>query len=479
MTLRRPPRGVIVVLLWPLAACAVGPSYVAPDAPSTHEFRNAPAVRTFDPAIASGVADPWWEGFHDALLSDLVRRALTQNLDLAQAQARLAQARAGARAAGAALFPTGQVTAQGQWQRASLDSPLGQIESHAPNFHRDQSLYDLAAGAGWEADIFGGLRRQSQSARARAQAAQAARAGVVQAVEAETAQAYVLVRALQARLALAETRVEVQRRLTELAHLQYDHGLIARGNRDQADAAMAAVQADAPPLRAALESELNQLEVLVGVASGALHAELAAARPIPVPPGVEAGGGPASLVRRRPDILAAERELAAASADIGVAIAEYYPKVTLAGSAGFEAGSTGALVGATAFQPQGLVGLRWRLFDFGRIDAQVSAARSGRAQALAAFRQIALKAGAEVESALSAYAEQARRRDAAQRAEDALLRGTDAVRAARRAGQVSLIDALQADQQLLAARDLRLQAQADAALAAIACFRALGGGWAI
>jgi outer membrane protein TolC len=198
---------------------------------------------------------------------------------------------------------------------------------------------------------------------------------------------------------------------------------------------------------------------------------------MPSPPAVDTAGGPASLLRRRPDIIAAERRLAAADARIGAAISDYYPKVTLSGVLGYEASDTGQLVSPAAFQPQGVVGVRWRLFDFGRVDAEVAAARGARAEALAAYRQSVLKATADVETALSALVrgeEQARVLDAG---EVALSRARDAAQASYLAGHVSLIDVLDADDRLLSVRDQRIQAQEAATRAAISAFEALGGGW--
>jgi NodT family efflux transporter outer membrane factor (OMF) lipoprotein len=463
-----------ILALAPLAAAAAADTASPPLA---GDFVNSPLLATRAPARAAPALERWWDAFGDAELAALVDRALAQNLDLAQAEARLTQARAQAREAGAALLPAGQANAQGEYQHQSLRNPTARLESAFPGYGRDQQLYDLNASASWEVDLFGGLRHTAQAARAQYQASAAARAGARLAVAAATADAYVAFRELQSRLAVAQDQARAQDHLVALTRLQFNRGVAARLQVDQAVGGEAAVLASIPALEAALEAQRDALEVLVGVTPGSLRAELAAPSDIPAAPGVDAAGGPAALLRRRPDLIAAERRLAAADARIGAAVAEYYPKITLSGVLGYEASDIGQLVGPSAWQPQGIVGLRWRLFDFGRVDSEVAAARGARAEALAAYRQSVLQATADVESALVALV---RREDQARvlgGGEVALARARDEAQAAYAAGHVSLIEVLDAEDRLLSARDQRLQARSQAARAAIAAFKALGGGW--
>jgi NodT family efflux transporter outer membrane factor (OMF) lipoprotein len=460
-----------------LSACAVGPNYIAPQPPQARSFLNAPAAAERVAERPAPDLKAWWAGFGDPELASLVARALDQNLDLAQAEARLLQARAQARSAGAALLPSGQTTSQAEYQRQSLDSPDGRIDSSFPGYSRNQQLYDLGGSATWEVDVFGGLRRSAQAARAQYQASAATRAGVRLAVAAETADAYVQVRALQSRLAVTEGEAAAQAKLAKLVRLQFERGVASRLQRNQADGARAGADATIPALKSALEAEMLALEVMVGAQPGSLHAELAAPAAIPAPPAIDTAGGPASLLRRRPDIIAAERKLAAADARIGAAISDYYPKVTLSGVLGYEASDTAQLVSAAAFQPQGVVGVRWRLFDFGRVDSEVAAARGARAEALAAYRQSVLKATADVETSLSALVRSEEQARVLGAGEGSLSRARDAAQAAYVSGHVSLIDVLDADDRLLSLRDQRIQAQEAATRAAISAFEALGGGW--
>jgi NodT family efflux transporter outer membrane factor (OMF) lipoprotein len=419
----------------------------------------------------------WWDGFDDPLLSRLVTTALAQNLDLAQSLARVTQARALLGSANAALLPSAQVTGQGATGRQSNETPTGRIASAQPGYDRDGELYEADLEASWEIDLFGGLRRQREAARADYEGAQASAAAARLSVAAETADTYVTIRALQARLAVAREQTDTQRRLVDTVRLQYEKGIAAELQLRQAEGAFAQVEAAVPALATTLDQAMNAMDVLLGDSPGAHRAELAGLSAIPMPPVLAGTGTPADLLRRRPDIIVAERRLAASNARIGSAISEYYPKVSLSGLLGTATTTTGGLFTGNALQAQGAVGLRWRLFDFGRIDAEVAAARGGNAEALAAYRLSILRATQDVEDSLSALANSERQQAILTTGETALARARDASLAAYKGGVVSLIEVLDADQRLLATRDARIRAKAEIAQAAIASFKALGGGW--
>jgi outer membrane protein TolC len=202
------------------------------------------------------------------------------------------------------------------------------------------------------------------------------------------------------------------------------------------------------------------------------------AAPIPQAPAISTAGGPAALLRRRPDIIAAERTLAASNARIGVAIAEYYPKFSLSGLVGMATTAAGGLFGGNSIQASGFLGLRWRLFDFGRVDAEIRAAKGRNAEALAAYRLTVLRASQDVENAFSTLVQQEARAAALAKGEASLTRAQQASLAAYRGGVVSLVEVLDADRRLLETRDGEIQARTAATRGAVASFRALGGGWA-
>ena len=459
-----------------LASCAVGPDY-RPAPMALTRFHNASAVESRSGAAPAPPLDRWWTGFGDPVLTSIVERALEQNLDLAAALARVDQARATARRAGAALLPTADATGQVAKARQSLESPIGAIGKHLPGFDRNVTLYDIGVGASWEIDLFGGLRRGAEAARAEAEAAEAAGVGVRITVAADAADAYFLVRSFQARLAFAREQVATDEHLLELVRLRFAHDIASDREVAQAEALLAHARSTVPPLVSGLEAELNRLDVLMGDPPGTHAAELGREAAIPAIPAIPRSDEPVDVLRRRPDVIAAERRLAASNARIGAALAEYYPKLSIAGLLGFESTDVDHLFRSATFQPQGIAGLRWRLFDFGKIDAEVRGARGAEAEALAGFRQSILRAAEDVENAFMALVQsEARTRELVNEV-TALERARDTAEAAYRGGVISLTDVLDAHRLLLVAEDELAKTRADGARAAVASFRALGGGW--
>ncbi len=458
----------ILALLPALAACAVGPDYRAPDVTPAATFRNVDPSTT-----APRPAAEWWRGFNDPVLDALEARALAQNLDLAQAVARVKQARAGAQAATAALLPAAQADVQPAIARQSLVGANGAF-SHFPGYQRDASLYDVTAGASWELDLFGGLRRQNEAARADYQAAKADAAAARMMVCADVADAYVQLRGDQQRLALALDQTRIDAQLIDLVRLRFRVGQAARREVDSAEASLAQAQATVPALRIAVEAQLNRLAVLTGQAPEAERGALEAPAPVPTPPPLGAGQ-PADLLRTRPDLTAAERRLAAANARIGAAISDYYPKISLQGLMGYESTATGNLFSGAAGESQSALGIKWRLFDFGRVDAEVASAKGRDAEALAAYRQAALRAAEDVENALAARLQRQDQASRLHEAQAALARSRQASQDAYAAGTLSLLEVIDADRQLLQTQDAAAQADADLARASVALVRALGG----
>jgi NodT family efflux transporter outer membrane factor (OMF) lipoprotein len=459
------------------AGCAVGPTYTRTGAPLPERFQGQTAV---DRRAATGTADlaTWWLAFDDAPLARLVQTALQQNLDLAQAAARVAQARSALGMANAALLPSGSVGAQAARAYQSVETPLGRVLNANPGFDRYGHAYEANASAGWELDVFGGLRRGKEAAQAEYEASEAGAVAVRLVVAAQTADVYVTIRGLQARLAIADRQVQTEQELLAKVRLLYGKGLAAELQVHQVEGALAQVRASVPVLRAGLSTAMNALDVLLGSIPGTYSAALADGGGIPAAPQIGASASPAELLRRRPDLIAAERRLAASNARIGVAMAEYYPKFSLSGLIGSATSvSSGNLFTRDAGQAAGVLGLRWRLFDFGRIDAQIEQAKGQEAELLAAYRLAALRATEDVENAFAALVN--REAQVAELAQglESLTRARAATFAAYQKGVVSLIEVLQADEHLLRATDARAQAETEAARAAIASFKALGGGW--
>ncbi len=468
---------VLVMSTGLLSGCAVGPDYRRPDAPLPDRYLTQPrgaANITAHPPVSAA----WWDGFDDPLLSSFVSRALTQNLDLAQASAQLAQARAGADAATAALLPAGNIDAQTARAHQSVETPLGQVLNSAPGYDRYGNSYEANLTASWELDVFGGLRRSRQAALAEYQASQAGVAAARLAVAARTADTYITIRGLQARLAITRRQVQTRQDLLEKVQLLYERGLSPEYEVRQIEAELLQVQATMPILQTGLDAAMNALDVMLGVPPGTHRSSLAEAGPIPHTPELASTGTPADLLRRRPDLIVAERRLAASNARIGVAISEYYPKLSLSALLGSAtAVSSGNLFTGGASQSAGVLGLRWRLFDFGRVNARIGQAKGQEAEALAAYRQSVLRATEDVENAFSSLANRETQAAMLDKGEAALASARQSSFASYSKGAASLIEVLRADEKMLQVADANAQAKVESAQAAVAVFKALGGGW--
>ncbi|MGG7447381.1 efflux transporter outer membrane subunit [Kosakonia oryzendophytica] len=465
---------VLIVSACILAGCTVGPDYSRPEAPVAEHYQALAQRRVSEPTHVA----TWWKGFGDPLLSQFVSDALAQNLDLAQASARMVQTRAGLGAATAALLPYGSVSGQAARAGQSVETPLGQVVSSTPDYNRYGNSYETDLNASWELDLFGGLRRARQAALADYQASEADVAATRLAVAAQTADIYITLRGLQTRLDIANKRVITQQQLLEKIQLLHSKGLAPEYQVHQTEGALAQVKATVPVLSNGLDAAMNALDVMLGTPPGTHRAQLASPGAIPHTPAITAMGTPADLLRRRPDIMVAERHLAASSARIGVAVSEYYPTFSLnalLGSATAVSGNN--LFTAGASQSAGVLGLRWRLFDFGRINAQIEQAKGQEAEALAAYRLSALRATEDVENAFSALVNRQTQAVTLTGGETALASARQSSFIAFQQGTTSLIDVLHNDETLLQASDARAQAQTESARAAVAAFRALGGGW--
>lgn len=464
------------LLVLGLAGCTAGADYIKPALPAPQAFheQGVPAASASSPPPA---LDRWWAGFDDPELVRIIERVLAQNLDLAASAARVEQARAAMRHAQAERLPQGALDGSVSRLRASERNAFGKVASALPGYERDQTLRDIGAGASWELDLAGGLRRQAEAANDEYEAAEATHAGTRISLAAEAADAYFRVRGAQARLAIAEDQIRNEQGLLELVRLREERGLGTARETAQAQALLLQAQATVPPLKIERDTQLHRLDVLMGAAPGTYATEIApAAGPFAIP-SVDTAEGPASLLRRRPDVIAAERRLAASHARIGAALAQYYPSFSLSALLGFSSLGGGKVFAGQAFQASGALGLHWRLFDFGRVDAEVQAAKGANAEALADYRGAMLHATEDVENALVGLVQLEARHGLLSDEVAAHIKARDAAQDAYRGGAVSLIEVLDEDRQLLAARDQLASTHADQARMAVAAFRALGGGW--
>jgi NodT family efflux transporter outer membrane factor (OMF) lipoprotein len=459
-----------------VTGCAVGPNYQRPPV-KLQPFHNAPSIEARTASLPAPPLDQWWMGFHDPELTQIVKRALDRNLDLAAAMTRVQQARAAARGAGAQRLPSGNLYASTTTLYQSTESMTGRLASNMPGYSRTQNYYDLGFMASWETDLFGGLRRGAEAATAEAQAAEARQTGTRITVAAEAADAYMQIRGAQARLHFANDQIATDNHLVELVQQRRDAGVASDRELAQAQAVLSQAKATIPLITVSLEAQLNRLDVLMGAQPGTYAAELTPVADIPDVPVISDFETPTDLLRRRPDIIAAERMVAASNARIGQALAEYYPKLSISGIVGSQALAPAHLFEQQGFQPVSLVGLRWRLFDFGSVAAEVKQARGANAEALLQYRSSVLHAAEDVEDAFSLLVQSENRRNEILREIDELQRVRDRSQESYAAGVIPLTDVLDADRQLLVAKDDLAVARENAARSAVGSYRALGGGW--
>ena len=460
-----------------LTGCAaVGPDHQAPVAALDESFIAAGSSGINTQAPAAEIAS-FWRGFGDARLNALIEQALTANGDVRVAQARLQEARAGLDEADAAQRPGLALDASAERSVRPLTQQPG-----ASRAARTANSYDASFIAGWEIDLFGRLRRGSEQAAALAEAGRYGVAAAQTSVAAEVARNYLELRGLQQREQFTQASLQRQRESLRVTQARVDAGRNTQLDLARASGLVAATEAAMPALQEAIDARIFRLATLTAQRPRALRTALAEPAPLPALPVTDLAalpaGTPAQWLQRRPDLAAAERELAAATAGIGIARSELYPRLSLTGLLGLNAASLGALGKSEAARYSLGAGLSWTPFDLGAIRARIRASEARSAQSLARFEQAVAAALEETEGAFSSYtrnAQRAERLDAAVRSADEAA-GLAHVR--YEAGVTDFLAVLDAERELLAQRDQFVQAQVGTATALVAVYRALGGGWA-
>lgn len=467
---------VSLAVLAALAGCTVGPDYKGPEAAGA----VAPPARFARADAAAQVAAPgaadWWTGLGDPLLDDLERRALAANPNLGVAQARLRQARAALRLERAEGLPNANAQAMGVFAKLpGVD--LGSAGEGA-EIDSDVQFYNLGFDASWEVDLFGGHRRQLEAARASIGAAEANLADAQVSLTAEVAQAYVNLRDRQHRITLARRSADMQRKMLALTEQRHAAGTASelqveqlRGQVEQSDAAVL-------PLNAERDAYLNALAVLVGEAPGTLDAQLAAPGALPLPPESVAIGDPAALIGRRPDVRAAERQLAQRTAQIGTAKAAALPRISFMGLIGIGGTDPGDTLDPDNLAALALPQLSWNVLDFGRNAARIGQAEGVRDEAAAQYRGAVLTALQDAEDALSRFGARRQTVASAARSKATAERTAALMRRRYAGGTVTLIDTLDAERQAVAADQSLSQATAAMTADYVALQKALGLGWA-
>ena len=456
-----------------LSACtALGPDYAGPGhAAASSEFARAAADPTFQTAAPLA---HWWQSLNDTTLNQLMEQALAANPDLDAARARLRNARVAVDLEQANRMPSASLSAMA----AKVRVPEINMGEQTIN-SQWLSMYNLGANASWEADLFGSHTRSVQASRASAEATEANLADVQLSLTAEVAQNYVALRAAQKRLQLSQNAIARQEKMLALQRQRYQGGTASRLDVSKLSTQLEVTRAELPAKQTDIDTYSNALAALLGQAPGSLDAQLdgAKASELPLPPAQVAIGDPTSLLQRRPDVRAAERTLAARSAQIGVAEAAKFPQLKFTGMLGLGGSDISDLThlgnATIALLPQ----ISWSFLDFGRNAARVSQAEASRDEAAAQYRAKVLTALKDAENALSRFGHRRMAVASYARAKTSADEATTLTAQRQRGGTASTLDLLDAERQQIQAEQNLLSALAGLSSDYITLQKALGLGW--
>ncbi|SDV08028.1 efflux transporter outer membrane subunit [Pseudomonas mucidolens] len=465
---------LLTLSLCSLGACTLGPDFQQPSAPQLTQWSTPQGRQAASRAVNEPLEQRWWDVFHDEQLSALVRRALNDNLDLKLASSRLQQSRAVRQVTTAERYPNVDAGADYGRKRNSakgLNDPSGHNGRSAFN------LWDAGFSASWELDFWGRVKRQTEAADATLQVAENDRRAVLLSVLAETAQDYIQLRGVQNTRSVTEQNLDVARHSLKLSKLRLADGVATYLDVAEAAAQVATIEARLPDLQQRQDRLINALSLLMGQAPQALHAQLSKDAAVPQTRRQVAIGLPSQLAERRPDIRQAAARLHAATASVGVAKADFYPRITLTGNLGSQAmqlsdfGSWGSRT--FAFGPQ----LSLPIFNGGRLQGMLDLREAQQQETALAYQQTVLRAWHEIDDQLSRYNASQLRRDSLA---EAVRQNRIALVTAQQQyveGVVDFVNVLTVQSALLATQEQWVASSTDVSLAMVGLYKALGGGW--
>ncbi|MBZ0221374.1 MAG: efflux transporter outer membrane subunit [Candidatus Methylomirabilis sp.] len=442
------------------SSCAVGPDYKAPE-PLVQDQWFSEQVGE---AGMRGPATDWWKVLGDPQLEKYINAAVARNKELDAARAIALRARALRSESAAPFYPTLGANAAAVRQRSGGET---------------SSAFSGTLDSSWEIDVFGGTRRATEAAGARVEGAEENRRAVLLSVLAEVARNYYAVRGFQKRIAITQKNIELQERTYRLVDTLFQLGEASAFDLSRARGQLELTQSRLPDLEAEMRAGIFRLSVLLGQPPEALLEEMSAVKPLPAPPDVVPVGLRSDILRRRPDVRAAERELAASVADIGAATARLYPDFSLTGAVGssarvlsdlFQSGSGIFSIGSF---------LRWPIFEGGALRARIKAEGAEADQAEALYEQSVLDALADAETALTRYAQKLNTRNRLQNAVESRQRSVELARALFDSGEEDFLSVLDAERELVNAEDELVRSETDTILNLITLYTALGGGWEV
>jgi outer membrane protein, multidrug efflux system len=468
----RGPRGrramVTVVMAALLAGCAVGPDYARPTLTPPEGFRGQVTA-----VEAASLADlPWWDVFGDATLQALIREAIAGNHDLRIASARVEQARAQAGIARAAFFPS--VGYNVNVQRSQEFAAFLGIQSNVVT-PSATNLFLGATSASWEIDVWGGIRRANEAALAQLLATEEGRRGVLLSLVSDVAQAYFELLELDARLDIARKTTDAYEGIYRIFKDRLEFGVGSEMETSRGEGALAAAAATIPELRSQIAAKENQISTLLGRNPGSIPRGtplFAQAVPPAVPPGL-----PSALLERRPDVRRLEEQLIAANANVGVAKADFFPKLSLTGMLGKASPELSLITSGSSTIWAIAAGLTGPIFQGGRILENYRAAVAVWDQAKSQYEQGVIKAFQEVSSSLVALDELTEAETELARSVKALENAVDLAHVRYLYGLASYFEVLEAQERLFPAQNAQAAARLNRLLAYVGVYKALGGGW--
>jgi NodT family efflux transporter outer membrane factor (OMF) lipoprotein len=464
------------LLLLTVVGCAVGPRYTRPEIPVPQDWKESPSAGV--PATGASL-ERWWTTFHDPILDSLVTRAVEGNLDLKIASARIREARAARGIAASAALP--RIDAEGAYSRAKRSDAVSPFKAApggtSPFGPREQNAFEAGFDAVWEIDVFGGVRRDEEAALAQVQAAEEGLRDVLVTLLAEVARNYTELRGTQRQLRILEETLRSERDTLDLAKTRLEAGLGTELDTARAEGLLDANAAQHPALERVAKQAAYRLGVLLGKDPGVLASELETPGPIPFAPPEVPPTLPSELLSRRPDLRRAERELAAATARIGVATADLFPRFSILGSFGRRSEDAADLSSGISqfWSLRPLV--RWPIFSGGRIRANIRVQDARQEQALLQYEKAVLTALEEVENALSSHTRELQRQAFLRSSVAANRRALDLAMERYTSGLENFLSVLDAQRSVYAAEDQLVQSERNTVVSLIAVYKSLGGGW--
>jgi len=455
-----------------LAGCMVGPNYQRPEVqvPATWAGSTPPSVQPVQ--LDQKALVYWWNVFGDPMLSSLVGRGVESNLDLKLAGARIRQARAARKGAQSAIGPTADATAS--YQRSQ--SPGVRTEGLATGSGSEgptSDQYQVGFDAAWELDIFGGVRRGIEAADSDLKAAVEARRSVLVTLSAEVARNYIELRGFQQRIAIARDNLMAQKHTAELTRQRFEGGFASGLDVANAQAQVASTASEIPLLEASARQSIYAISVLLGENPATWVQELSPVSEIPGAPPAVPLGLPSDLLLRRPDIRVAEAQIHAATARIGVATADLFPRFTISGTIGYQASDPSSWFRFWGLGPS----VTWRAFDSGRIRSNIEQQEALQEQSFLTYQQTVLGALQEVENALIASTKEEERRKALLETVAFNRKAVQLATILYTEGQTDFLNVLQAQRSLYASEDALVQSTRTISTNLVALYKALGGGW--